>query len=188
MAQETLEIIRGLAQAAANGYDGATDEEGKRINIGLKRDEGNPITDSRVMDGFKIKIDGSFCLINYQSDINISEIYKNDYENELERTMSEIVKFLKKEYKKITGKALTLTSEGDVNALVQKTSNIRYFVNATKKYKIGGIKDVDDRLSDPHGNKTGYYGNKLEKDFESFIKQGGWGSRPKNKNQKAPKG
>ena len=41
----TLEIIRGISQAAANGYDGALDDNGERISIGLKRDEGDPITD-----------------------------------------------------------------------------------------------------------------------------------------------
>lgn len=184
MSKETLEIVRGLAQAAANGYDGALDDKGERINIGLKRDEGHPINDSRVMDGFKVKIDGSLCLINYQSDINIKDVYKGDYESELEQVMSDIAGFLKKEYKKITGNSLTLTPQGEVDAMVQKTSNVRYFVNATKKYQIGGIKDVDNRLSDSADTETGYRGNKLEKTFDAFLKQGGWGSRPKNKHQK----
>ena len=39
-----LEIVQGLAQAAANGYDGAHDErysyDGKARKIGLKREEG----------------------------------------------------------------------------------------------------------------------------------------------------
>ena len=48
----TLEIIQGIAQAAANAYDGshiakyhATGEEKK---IGLRREKGDPILDSRV--------------------------------------------------------------------------------------------------------------------------------------------
>ena len=46
-----LEIIRGLSQAAANAYDGGElDEE-----IGLKREAGHPVLDSRVIDGFAVK-------------------------------------------------------------------------------------------------------------------------------------
>ena len=46
-----LDIIKGLNQAAANAYDGYQnmDEE-----IGLRREEGHPIIDSRVMDGFSV--------------------------------------------------------------------------------------------------------------------------------------
>ena len=47
-----LEIVRGLSQAAANAYDGALDENGELLQVGLNREEGNPILDKRVMDGF----------------------------------------------------------------------------------------------------------------------------------------
>ena len=53
-----LEIVQGLAQAAANGYDGAHDErfveDGKIKKVGLKREEGCPIMDNRVNDGFSV--------------------------------------------------------------------------------------------------------------------------------------
>ena len=51
-----LEIVNGISQVMANAYDGATDENGEPIKIGLKREEGHPINDSRVMDGFKVKL------------------------------------------------------------------------------------------------------------------------------------
>ena len=54
-----LDIVRGISQAAANAYDGSHDEryaaDGKARKIGLNREEGDPILDSRVMDGFKVK-------------------------------------------------------------------------------------------------------------------------------------
>ena len=43
---KTLEIIRGISQAMANNYDGATDQDGERVKIGLKREEGEPLVDS----------------------------------------------------------------------------------------------------------------------------------------------
>jgi len=53
----TLEIIQGINQAAANAYDGAHDErfvDGDAKKVGLSREEGCPIIDSRVSDGFGI--------------------------------------------------------------------------------------------------------------------------------------
>ena len=41
MSKETLEVLRGLSQAMGYAYDGALDEDGERIKIGLKRDEKN---------------------------------------------------------------------------------------------------------------------------------------------------
>ena len=46
-----LDIIKGLNQAAANAYDGALDENNEPLLVGLNREEGDPIIDSRVMDG-----------------------------------------------------------------------------------------------------------------------------------------
>ena len=56
----------------------------------------------------------------------------------------EIVKFLKKEYKAITGNSLTLTKEGDSTILVQRISNYRTDVQAHCDYRIGGLTDVVD--------------------------------------------
>ena len=42
MSKEALEIFRGISQAMGYAYDGAMDEDGKPIEIGLRRDEKNP--------------------------------------------------------------------------------------------------------------------------------------------------
>ena len=132
MSQETDDILRGLAQAAADAFDGALDEKGEHIKIGLKREEGHSVYDSRIPDGFKIKIDGNNCVVLYQSDIKLKDVHNSKFENELERTMASIASFLKKRYKQITGKALTLTAQGDVDALVQSTSRVRVWVQTSR--------------------------------------------------------
>ncbi len=40
MSQKVVDVLRGISQAAGNMYDGATDENGEPIKIGLKREEG----------------------------------------------------------------------------------------------------------------------------------------------------
>ena len=104
----TLEIIRGISQAAANGYDGARDENGEPISIGLKREEGNPIIDSRVMDGFNCRMHGDLLCLTYQSEIHLRDVHDKNFESDIEQTIQDIANFLKKEYKKITKNALTL--------------------------------------------------------------------------------
>jgi hypothetical protein len=140
-----LEIIQGLAQAVANAYDGAHDErfslDGQVRKVGLKREEGCPIMDSRVNDGFSVKFYGNKICINYQSDVRLREVHGGKFEQDIVRQLNEIKKFLQKEYKAITGKSVSLTADGEPKILVQSTSRVRSFVQAYQHYKIGGVKE-----------------------------------------------
>lgn len=140
-----LEIVQGLAQAAANGYDGAHDErfvrDGEVKKVGLKREEGCPIMDKRVNDGFKVKFHGNKICIHYQADIMLKDIYKGGFESDISGMINEVKKFLQKEYKAITGNSVTLTKDGDVKILAQSVSRLRHFVQAHQLFKISGIKE-----------------------------------------------
>ena len=143
------EIIQGINQAAANGaWDGAHSADlaadGKARTAGLKREEGHFINDRRVMDGFQVKFMGPLMRLTYQSETLIKDVKKNDFEDTIISQLKEIVKFLKKEYKAITGDTLTLTKEGEPHILVQRMSNYRTDVQAHCDYRIGGLKDVGD--------------------------------------------
>tara|TARA_R110000803_G_scaffold156836_1_gene221359 strand:+ start:183 stop:713 length:531 start_codon:yes stop_codon:yes gene_type:complete len=172
----TLEIIRGISQAAANGYDGARDENGEPISIGLKREEGNPIIDSRVMDGFNCRMHGDLLCLTYQSEIHLRDVHDKNFESDIEQTIQDIANFLKKEYKKITKNALTLTPQGECKIIVQNTSKIRVFIIANKDYKIGNLGDVDPVKGDAKDS--------IDAKFKSFLEQGGLGSRPDNDKRK----
>jgi hypothetical protein len=143
MSNTTLEIIQGLSQAAANAYDGAHDKrfshDGEELSMGLKREEGCPINDSRVMDGFKVRFYGDSMILSYQSDILLKEVYTGRFEQDIESMLNQIKGFLQKEYRKVTGKSVKLTSKGEPNILVQSTSRVRSWVEAQQHFKIGGI-------------------------------------------------
>ena len=150
-----IEIIQGLAQAAANSYDGAHDErfslDGQVRKVGLKREEGCPIMDSRVNDGYSVKFYGNKICINYQSDIRLKDVHGGKFEQDITRQLNEIKKFLQKEYKAITGKSVSLTADGDPKILVQSTSRVRSFVQAYQHYKVGGIQEepiLDPKIED----------------------------------------
>lgn len=143
MSSNTLEIIQGLAQAAANAWDGAHDErfalDDKVRKVGLNREEGCPIMDKRVNDGFGVKFYGESICITYQGETQLKDAQDPKFEQEIERMLNSIKKFLQKEYKVVTGKSITLSKKGEVKMIVQTTSRIRTWVQAYQHYKIGGI-------------------------------------------------
>ena len=62
---------------------------------------------------------------------------------------------MKKEYKKVTSDTLSVKADGDVAFTLQNMSKIRTWVQATKVYTVGNLKDVipvgepsEDRLED----------------------------------------
>jgi predicted molibdopterin-dependent oxidoreductase YjgC len=139
-----LDVIKGLNQAAANAYDGALDESGEALSIGLNREEGHPIIDSRLIDGFKVRFAGPKMIVTYQAETRVDELHpRNQFENEIEKKFGDIVKFLKKEYKVITKSSVTLTEDSDANILVQSTSRNHTWVEAHKQYAIGGFDEVE---------------------------------------------
>ena len=144
MSKEALEVYKGISQAMGYAYDGAIDEDGKPIEIGLKRDEKDMMLQSRdgCMDGFGVKMYGNKLIFNYQSEAPMPEVHRKGpsaFENEVEVRFGNIVKFLKDRYKKATGKSLSLNPDGDADILLQYMNRKRSWVQAKKCYTIGGL-------------------------------------------------
>ena len=168
------EIIQGLAQAAASAYDGALTEDGDALKLGLQREEGDPILDKRVIDGFNVKFYGNMMCIGYQSELQLKEVYSKGFVTEIEQRIADIASFLKKECKKINGHAVTLTEDGEIDILVQSSSRVRSWVQAKMHYKVGGLSPD---MNDDNQGST----NPVEEGWKTFLNQGGWkGKRPKN--------
>ena len=157
--------VQALAQAAALAYDGGTDANGEPLKIGLRREKGDPIKDSRHIDGFSVRIAGDILTITYQTDIKLREVYAGNFEEEMEKVMADIAKYLSTRAAQILGKRVTLTSDCEVDVLVQSTSNVRVFATALKKYKIGGMKGIDENPPIPAQDK-------LMETYRRFAKEG----------------
>jgi len=144
MSKQALEVYRGISQAMGYAYDGAIDDNGEPIEIGLKRDEKNMTLQSRdgCMDGFGVKMAGNKLIVNYHSEAPMPEVHKKGpsaFEAEVEQRFANIVKFLKKQYKNATGKTLSLNPDGDADILLQYMNRKRSWIQATKNYTIGGL-------------------------------------------------
>jgi hypothetical protein len=167
------QIIQGIAAAMANSYDGAHDENGDPIKIGLRREEGNPVLDSRVMDGFDCKIQGDLLIVKYNTEENlkglrgIHHMGLEKYQQEIEQRMADIVKFIKKEAKKATDVNLRLTLDGDIDILIQPMNKLRTMVSAVGMYKIGGMKqEAEPETPGAHRSEADFY-----KSFISNLKE-----------------
>ena len=176
------EIIKGLNQAAANVYDGVHDKrfvpDGEDKSVGLKREEGCPINDTRVIDGFKVRIAGPKLIVTYHSEMPMKSFHNTKLDEEIERIYSGIVKFLKKEYKSITGNSVALTADGPCDIFLQNMSRIRTWVQCKKVYTIGGLKDAIALGDNPVGDSE----EKLRKAVEKWLEIG----RPQYKGAKKP--
>ena len=147
----TLEIINGISQVLANAHDGARNSEDELLQAGLKREEGDPILDSRVIDGFGVKFGADSLTLTYSSEIKLKEVYAGGFEDDIASKLSDIASFIKKEYKSLTGRGLTLSSKGEPDVLVQSISRVRSQVTAQQRFTIGGIdaNPVSEESEDP---------------------------------------
>ncbi len=163
----TLEIINGISQVLANSYDGALDEAGEPVKIGLRREEGNPLIDSRIMDGFGAHISGNRLHIKYHAEIPLKEVHSNGFEGEMESMVEKVKSFIQKEYNKIAKDSLSLSDPSEVDVLVEYISRIRCSVKVHKCYKIGGVPTEPEKEIDPS--------------YEKMVALSGLGgSRPRN--------
>jgi len=168
----TYEIIQGIHQAAANAYDGATEEDGKP-KLKLKRSEGNIMTDKRVMDGFGANVVNGKLLLTYHTECRVEDIHgvgMDKYLHELKMMLKELVSYLKKEYKKVTKQTLTLTKEGEEEVLIEPISKIRTSVRATCVYKIGGLKEEKEDHRDAEDYMKNFYATLKKESLDKKIK------------------
>ena len=149
----TLEIINGISQVLANSYDGALDESGEPVKIGLRREEGNPLIDHRVMDGFGAYINGDRLHIKYHAEIPLKEVHSNGFEGEMEAMVEKVKSFLQKEYRKVTKSSLSLSDPSEVDVLVEYISRVRTSVKVHKCYAIGGMPAEEEKQIDPEFEK-----------------------------------
>ena len=159
-----LEIVRGISQAVSNIHDGALDENGEPVLIGLKREQEIPITDKRVMDGFSIRLHADKLCLYYNSEITMKEVHAKGFENDIESTMSDILKHIKKEYRKAVGEGLSLKQDGETDIHFQSMSRVRSWLTAKQMFTVESYESMDP--------VTGESKDSLEKNFKDWLRDG----------------
>ena len=156
----TLEVVRGISQVMANSFDGALDKEDNPIKVGLKREKEYELNDRRIIDGFKVKLQGNKLILTYHSECKIKEVHNSKFEDEVETTISEVVKYLKREFKKVTGETLSLKQNGKMKMVMESSSMIRTWVVAQCQYEISNMETTKTKK------------RSVEKGIEDWLKLG----------------
>ena len=157
---EIIDVIKGIQQAAANGFDGG------KTGTGLSREE-QPITDRKIMDGFGCRIQGDLLLVSYHAEMPLDKSKPHALQDEVDQILEDVVSFLKKEYKNVTGETLSLTpvdKEADVDA--EYLNRQRLIVKALKRWKIAGLADFSKELEADNEPAT------LDDVTKDFLRQG----------------
>jgi hypothetical protein len=140
MALSVYDVVKGISQAVHNKHHGAVDDQGKLIEIGLKRED-QPIIDQRVMDGFGVSMQGNLLILKYNSIEPIANLKEKRFEKEVERRIEEIKKFIQKEFEKATGTNLKLKEVDEIKVLVETSNRVKAMVKAVMAYEVGNLKD-----------------------------------------------
>ena len=159
-----LEIVRGISQAMSNTHDGALDENGEPVKIGLRREEEVAITDKRVMDGFSVRLHGDKLCLYYNSEITMKEVQAKGFENDVNGIMADIVKYIRKEYRKAVGETLSLKQDGETDIHVQNMSRVRSWMVAKQEFKVESYEGVDPVTAESKES--------LEKNFKDWLLDG----------------
>lgn len=159
--------IYDLAIAISNvmgqkGYDGAGTQ------IGLKREEGDPILDSRVMDGFSARVHGNQLIVTYHSMMSPRDFHRKKdpamaLKQDLKDMFDNIEKFLKTEVAKLKVGSLRLSQVGEDDAIIQYLNRGRYNCVAKRVYNILG--------TDAEGVASEEQRKHKEDVIKSFVKE-----------------
>lgn len=160
-----LEIVRGISQAMSNTHDGALDENGEPVKIGLRREEEVTINDKRVMDGFSVRFHGDMLCLYYNSETTMKEVHNKSFESDIEGVMSSIVSHLKKQYRKAVGETLSLKQEGETEIHVQNMSRVRSWLTAKQHFVVSSYEKSVDPV-------RGESKDSLEKSFKDWLRTG----------------
>ena len=159
---DIIEIIKGIQQAAANAFDGSG-----RDGTGLAREEPTPITDKRVMDGFGVRVQGDTLVVNYHCENMLNRIRPHEIQNDVDQYLADIVSYLKKEYKIITGETLSLSPlDKEASVHSEYINRQRVATKGVQGWKIGGVSEFSKGLEQDREKPD------LEDTFKDFLKQG----------------
>ncbi len=115
----------------------------------MDKDKGTWYKDRCLNDGFKVSFTDNKMVITYSKDVPRQSIRDNKkHESELNDMVNQAVSWIKKNFKEITGKSVTLTKDSDPLLRYDQYSNQREFVRMTTVYKIGKVESNFDTEND----------------------------------------
>lgn len=141
MADVTLaEVMKVLRQVQAQSYDGALTFDGKPLKIGMAREELDEYH-RRKIDAFSVASCGVDSVkIKYTSQCRLQEVHENkDFESNTYDIVNSIKSHLQKEYKRISGKSVSLSETKKHPINIQYMSKVNCYLTTCVEYKVGSV-------------------------------------------------
>ena len=149
----------------SKSHDGATHPDGSPVKIGLRREEGHILNDSRVIDGFKIRFQDCHLIVIYESPIHLKEMHEPKFKDNIEQMFDNIKNFIQKEYKATQKKNLTLEPVGETQIDTRMVNRHNVWVECSKVYCISQLKRLMKKQMDAGGSET------LKENLMSFTER-----------------
>lgn len=135
MSNNVYEVIKHINQIASEVYDGG-------VKPGfMEFENGDPVWDKRLIDGFGVTFRGSAMRISYNSQVSIQDI-GDGYENRVKGMIADIVKYLKKEYTKRGFGSLSLKPVDNFYARVESITYNDNRIVAWQDFIIQNVQDT----------------------------------------------
>ena len=141
--KEILEVIKGLNQAAQNSSFKKTDALESERKIGPR--------DFKINDAFKLKFSDNKMILEYTLEVKNALMPNIKYDTNIENKITAILKYLKKEYKEITGKSVSFKAVSKLNTVVTPISYVTQVNRYTKVFEIGDTDSIKDDYNDAVG-------------------------------------
>lgn len=153
------DVQQGLKQIQAKAFDGSP------FKIGLKREEVDKYH-RRVMDGFSVCVCApNRVIVTYSSECKLSDVHKkNKFETDAYEMVEKVKKFLKQEFKKETGKALSLRQVKKNDIHVEYVSRVVCHFKVSIEYSTN-VEDSKIKDEDLEKSREGK---------KEFLSLGGW--------------
>lgn len=127
-------VLSGLSSALI----AAKDELDKK-NINLEKGDVHKSREGMV--GLNVFFVDTKMIVKYHTPVRMDEIDTSKFQSEIEDNIDDVVTLLKKHYKEITGEAVGLSKEGDVDITLEAGSLTNAWVVCRQLYKIDSISD-----------------------------------------------
>lgn len=138
--KEIQEVIKGLNQAAQNSSFKKTDA--------LEREKATGPRDFKINDAFKLKFSDNKMILEYTLEVKNALMPNIKYDNNIENKITAILKYLKKEYKAITGESVSFKPVSKLNIVVTQISYVTQVNRYTKVFEISDTNSVKDEYND----------------------------------------
>lgn len=128
-----MDVLNGLSSALS-----AAKKELDERDINL--DKGDVHKDREGMQGFNVFFIDKQMVVKYHTPVRIDEIETDPFQAEVEDGIDDVVSVLKRHYKDITGKSVSLSKESEEPVIKLEIGNLtNAWVICTQRYNIDSL-------------------------------------------------